>query len=49
MQQLRADGLIATAGRTVTILDMARLRSVAEFDPSYLYQIEKSAAAVHVA
>lgn len=49
MQQLRADGLIATAGRTVTILDMARLRSVAEFDPSYLYQIEKSAAPVHVA
>ncbi len=44
MQYLRAEGFISTAGRTMTILDLDRLRSVAEFDPSYLNQIEKSAA-----
>lgn len=44
MQHLRAEGFIVTAGRKVTILDTDRLRSVAEFDPSYLNQIEKSAA-----
>lgn len=45
MQSLRAGGLIATAGRTVTILDGDRLRTLAEFDPSYLEQIEESARA----
>lgn len=38
MQQLRAEGLIATAGRTVTIPDQAELRRVAEFDPAYLHR-----------
>jgi CRP-like cAMP-binding protein len=44
MQQLRAEGLISTAGRRVTIPDMDRLRALAEFDASYLRQIEQSAA-----
>lgn len=43
LQQLRADGLIATANRRVTILDNDRLRRVADFDPAYLREIEKSA------
>ena len=46
MQTLRAGGLIATAGRTLTILDGDRLSALAEFDPSYLDQIEQSAASV---
>lgn len=44
MQQLRAANVIATGGRTVTITDMAGLRAIANFDPSYLQQIAKSAA-----
>ena len=37
MQQLRADGLLVTAGRSVTIPDPARLRALADFDPAYLH------------
>jgi two-component sensor histidine kinase len=37
VQQLRADGLIATAGRAMTILNVARLREVGGFDPRYLH------------
>lgn len=37
MQQLRADGLIATANRSVTIPDMGRLRELGDFDPAYLH------------
>ncbi len=37
MQRLRADGLIATANRAVTIPDTARLREVGDFDPAYLH------------
>ena len=36
LQQLRAQGLIATTGRTVKILDLAELERVAGFDPTYL-------------
>lgn len=36
MRHLRDAKLIATAGRTVTILDPDRLRSLAQFNPSYL-------------
>ena len=43
MHCLRADALVGTAGRKVTILDIQRLRALAEFDPSYLRQIELSA------
>jgi CRP-like cAMP-binding protein len=44
MQRLRADSIIGAAGRRVTVLDIGRLRAVADFDPSYLRQIEESAA-----
>ncbi len=37
LQQLRADGLIATQGQAITILDGERLRSAGEFTPQYLY------------
>jgi CRP-like cAMP-binding protein len=36
MQHLRAHGLIATANRTMTIPDVAKLRQVGGFDPQYL-------------
>lgn len=38
MQQLRAEGVIVTAGRSVTIPDPARLRELADFDPTYLHR-----------
>lgn len=44
MRQLRDAGLIATSGPGLTILDHVGLQAVAEFDPSYLRQIEASAA-----
>lgn len=37
MQQLRGDGLIVTASRSVTVPDMARLRHAGGFDPAYLH------------
>ena len=37
MQQLRAEGLIATSNRIITIPDVGRLRQVAGFDPAYLH------------
>lgn len=36
LQQLRREGLIASRGRYVTILDWDRLRQAGDFDPSYL-------------
>ena len=42
IQQLKREGLIAWTGRRVTILDVARLRAFAEFDPTYL-QLETEA------
>jgi CRP-like cAMP-binding protein len=37
MQQLRADDLIATANRTMTIPDVDKLRQFGGFDPRYLH------------
>jgi CRP-like cAMP-binding protein len=37
MQQLRSDGLIVTAGRSIMFPDAARLREVGEFDSAYLH------------
>ena len=37
MQLLRSEGLVATAGRTVTLPDVARLRRIGGFDPRYLH------------
>jgi CRP-like cAMP-binding protein len=37
IQQLKATGLIAWRRRKVRILDLARLRGLAEFDPTYLH------------
>lgn len=45
MQQLRVDGLIATANRMLTIPDVAKLRRVAGFDPRYLHLEQASPAA----
>jgi CRP-like cAMP-binding protein len=37
MRQLRLDGLITLKGHTVTIPDVERLKSFAEFNPNYLH------------
>ena len=37
LQQLRDEKLIATASRTLTLMDVARLRRVAGFDAAYLH------------
>lgn len=37
LQELRADGLLEFRAGEVRILDRARLRAAAEFDPGYLY------------
>jgi CRP-like cAMP-binding protein len=37
LQQLRAEQLIVWQGQSVRVLDWARLRRVAEFDPAYLH------------
>lgn len=38
LQAMRADGLIATAGRKVTVPDIARLRAEADFEAGYLHR-----------
>ena len=37
VQQLRAEELIETGGRVVTIADLTALRRVGEFDPDHLH------------
>lgn len=37
LRQLREKGIVQFAGGEVTVLDLAKLHSVAEFDPAYLY------------
>jgi hypothetical protein len=37
MQQLRGDGLLGSALRTVSTPDIAALRRTGEFDPNYLH------------
>lgn len=37
MQQLRGDGMVSTENRVLTLPDVAALRDVAGFDPSYLH------------
>ena len=37
LQQLRADGLIVSDGKMLTIPDFEKLKEVAGFDPAYLY------------
>lgn len=46
IQQLRDMGLISWRGRELAILDEARLRQFAGFDPNYLHLIRRSASAV---
>ncbi|WP_151895512.1 Crp/Fnr family transcriptional regulator [Sphingomonas sp. NIC1] len=43
VQQLRAESLIETKGRTVMIADMDALRQIAGFDPAYLQDGRASA------
>lgn len=49
IQQLRDMGLISWKGRELAILDEARLREFAGFDPNYLHLIRRSARAVSTA
>jgi len=37
MQQLRTEGLVMTANRTMTLPDTARIRQISGFDPRYLH------------
>lgn len=37
MQQLRSEGMVVIANRTLTLPDVASLREIAGFDPSYLH------------
>jgi CRP-like cAMP-binding protein len=37
LKELREQGLVEFRGQRVTLIDLARLREVAEFDPAYLY------------
>ena len=37
LQQLRAEGLIVSDGKMLTIPDFEKLKEVAGFDPAYLY------------
>lgn len=46
LQRLRADRLIATASRSVTVPDTARLRELCDFDPAYLHMDGDGPAAV---
>lgn len=41
LQHLRHDGLIAQTGRALTVLDEARLREFADFNPNYLHHRER--------
>jgi CRP-like cAMP-binding protein len=42
LRELRERGLVEVGGRRVTISDMAALRTLAEFNPSYLYLEHRS-------
>ncbi len=44
LQELRRRGLIELRGRRLTILDLPRLRNLAEFKPNYLHLGERAAA-----
>ncbi|MET3695012.1 Crp/Fnr family transcriptional regulator [Methylobacterium goesingense] len=37
LQELRRRGLITLKGKQLTVLDVSKLRAIAEFDPTYLY------------
>ena len=41
IQELRASGLIIWDRKTVTVLDIDRLRELADFDPTYLNLIRE--------
>jgi CRP-like cAMP-binding protein len=45
IQRLRADGLIELKGSKLTVLDWERLKHVGDFDPTYLHQRGRRAAA----
>jgi urease accessory protein UreF len=42
MQQLRAEGMVVTGSRTITLPDVQGLRRIAGFDPRYLHTTEAS-------
>jgi CRP-like cAMP-binding protein len=43
LQELRGAGLIALHGKTLKVLDWERLKTVGEFDPTYLHLVKKEA------
>ena len=46
VRQLRVEGLIALKGHTVTIPDVERLKSFADFNPNYLHLTQRREAAM---
>jgi CRP-like cAMP-binding protein len=44
LQELRRQGLIELRGRRLTILNLPRLRAIAEFKPNYLHLEDRAAA-----
>lgn len=44
LQELRRQDLIAFDGKTLTVLDIAQLKALAEFSPNYLHLSRRSAA-----
>jgi CRP-like cAMP-binding protein len=43
LQDLRSNGLIALQGKTLKVLDWEGLKTVGEFDPTYLHLVKKEA------
>jgi CRP-like cAMP-binding protein len=43
LQDLRGQGLISQRGKTLRVLDWEGLKTVGEFDPTYLHLVEKEA------
>jgi CRP-like cAMP-binding protein len=44
LQELRADGLVALSGRSLSIPDWEALKLAGQFDPTYLHLVRKDAA-----
>ncbi|WP_336492621.1 Crp/Fnr family transcriptional regulator, partial [Methylobacterium nigriterrae] len=47
IQELRRQGLIELKGKCLTILDLRRLKAIAEFKPNYLHLGDRAAGGVH--
>jgi hypothetical protein len=47
LRQLRSEGLITLKGHTITIPDVERLKSFAEFNPNYLHLMQRRDEQAH--